>query len=132
MVPSPKFVTQTKRPSLDAIAQQTSLRVSATEPETGRSEAPSRLYDEAAALPTAPPKASVTTSVEPAKSKPYGVAPTDGFATGSPSSPSSPTANVVIPSVPRSVTTSVRPSGLKATWAGSVSGRLSGRVELSS
>src|SRR3982750_1788080 len=76
MVPAPKFGTQAIRPSAEAIPQQTSLRPFFTDGLTGAS-APSRRYDEAAASPASPPKASVTTSTSPAKSNPYGVTPAD-------------------------------------------------------
>ena len=70
-------------------AQQTSLRVSATDALTGASSPrPASEYDEAAALPTSPPNASVTTTEPFAKSKPYGVAPEDGIVAGPSASPS--------------------------------------------
>ena len=111
-------------------AQQTSLRVLATEPLTGsRRPAPSE-YDEAAAAPASPPNASVTTSEPPAKSKPYGVAPEDGdrlrpLGEAVARRPS----KVLMLFVPRSVTTSMRPSGLNAICAGSASRALSVRCE---
>jgi hypothetical protein len=112
-------------------AQQTSLRVSATEALSGSSRPALSEYEEAAAAPISPPKASVTTTASPAKSKPYGVAPDEAIVSGPAASPVSSTANVLIEFVPRSVTTSVRPSGLKAIWAGSASAA-SGRTEPSS
>ena len=80
-----------------------------------------RAYDDAAALPTSPPKASVTITEPFAKSNPYGVAPEDGIVAGPSAMPFSPTENVLIEFVPRSVTTSVLPSGLNAICAGSAS-----------
>ena len=101
-------------------AQQTSLRESATEALTGSSRGSE--YEDAAALPTSPPNASVTT-IEPfAKSNPYGVAPEDAIVCGSCARPCSSTAKALIEFVPRSVTTSVRPSGLNAICAGSAPG----------
>ena len=78
----------------------------------------------------APPKASVTT-IAPSgvKSKPYGVFPEDLIVAGPVAMPRSSIANALMLSVPRSVTTRVRPSRLKATWAGSASSPLSGRAE---
>jgi hypothetical protein len=65
-------------------AQQTSLRVSPTDPLTGFSSPGAAIaYDEAAALPMSPPNASVTTCAPPSvKSKPYGVCPADGIVDG--------------------------------------------------
>src|SRR4029079_14084324 len=108
-----------KRPSRVAAAQQTSLRVSATDSLTGARRPPETAYDEAAALPSVPPKASVTITAPSAKSKPYGVAPEDAIVVGPSASPSPPIANELIAFVPRSVTTRVRPSGLNETCAGS-------------
>src|SRR4051794_21815055 len=59
IVPSPKLVTNTVRPSLLIAAQQTSLRVLPTGPLSGASCAgPPSLYDEADALPACAPAAS--------------------------------------------------------------------------
>src|SRR3954465_12020254 len=62
IVPSPKLVTNTVRPSLLIAAQQTSLRVFPTGPLGGGGGAGARSrYDEAEALPACAPAASVTT-----------------------------------------------------------------------
>ena len=74
----------------------------------------------------------MTTSVPPAKSNPYGVAPEAAMVAGPSAMPSAPTAYVLMEFVPRSVTTSVLPSGLNAICAGSAESALSGRVESSS
>ena len=112
-------------------AQHTSLRVSATEPLTGASSPLSvSEYEDAAAAPTAPPNASVTIIAPAAvKSNPYGVLPEDLIVVGPAASPRSSTAYVLMLSVPRSVTASVRPSRLNETWAGSASAALGGRSE---
>jgi hypothetical protein len=97
-------------------AQQTSLRVSPTELLSGAST-PGAVseYDEAAASPTLPPNASVTITSPPGvKSKPYGVFPLAAIVAGPVARPSASTVYVLMLSVPRSVTTSVVPSALKA------------------
>jgi hypothetical protein len=112
-------------------AQQTSLRVSPTEPLTSESSwGPDRRYDDTEAAPISPAAASVTTRT-PARvnSKPYGVAPEDGNTVGPSAEPSGATAYALMLSVARSVTTSVPPSGLNPIWAGSASGRLSSRPD---
>jgi hypothetical protein len=63
------------------------------------------------------------------KSNPYGVFPVARMVAGPLARPSSPTVYALMLSVPRSVTTRVRPLLLKATWAGSASSALSGRTE---
>src|SRR6266545_1953169 len=121
IVPSPKFVTKTVRPSLLITAQQTSLRVLGTAPLTGASCAgPPSLYEEADALPTCAPAASVTTRTPSGvTSKPYGVAPDEPYVTLSCATPAPSTANAWMLSA-RSVTSNVRASGLNATCAGSL------------
>src|SRR5947208_8585386 len=130
MVPSPKLVTKTVRPSLLIAAQQTSLRVLPTAPLTGASLAgPSSRYEDAEALPTWAPAASVTTTTPSARiSKPYGVAPDERCETLSRPTPSPSTANAWMLSDARSVTSSVRPSGVNATCAGSLP-EPSGRID---
>src|SRR5207245_603779 len=76
-------------------------------------------YEEAAALPSSPPKASVTTIAPSTKSNPYGVAPDEGIVAGPSAKPRSSTVKALMLFVPRSVTTSVRPSGLTEICAGS-------------
>src|SRR5262245_41272193 len=117
--PSAKLVVNAYRPSSVATAQQISLRPLPIERETGVASPASNRYDDAAALPFAAPNASVTTSVSPANTKPYGVGPEDSETRASPSRPASPTGNCTIASAPRSVTTTLAPSGAKPTWAGS-------------
>src|SRR2546430_11270990 len=97
IVPSPKFVTNTVRPSLLTTAQHTSLRVLGTAPLTGASSAPPlRVYDDADAFPTSAPAASVTMTVPSGvKSNPYGVAPEEGYVTGACAIPSPSTANAL-------------------------------------
>jgi hypothetical protein len=57
--------------------------VSATEALTGASRpGVASEYEEAAALPISPPKASVTMTEPLAKSNSYGVAPDDGIVAG--------------------------------------------------
>jgi hypothetical protein len=87
-------------------------------------------YEDAAAAPTAPPNASVTIIASAAvKSNPYGVLPEDLIVVGPAARPRSSIAYVLMLSVPRSVTASVRPSRLNAICAGSASSVLSGRSE---
>src|SRR5437773_1902738 len=87
--PSAKLVVNAYRSSLLTIAQQISLRPFPTDRETAERPSSPTTYDEAAALPRAAPKASVTTSV-PAlvNANPYGVGPADGISRDSPRSPS--------------------------------------------
>jgi hypothetical protein len=75
-------------------------------------------YDDAAAAPNCPPNASVTTSVSPAKSKPYGVWPDDGNTIERFGSPSASSAIETIELPARSVTISDSPCGANAIWAG--------------
>ena len=111
-----------KRPSLVTTAQQISLRPFPSERVAGSTARLPSLYDEAAALPFSARNASVTTSVPSlVKAKPYGVGPDEGWTNGSSSRPSGSTGKAAIASAPRSVTTSVEPSGLNPTWAGSAS-----------
>jgi hypothetical protein len=63
------------------------------------------------------------------KSKPYGVFPVELIVAGPAAQPSSSIAYALMLSVPRSVTTIVRPSTLKEICAGSTSAALSGRTE---
>jgi hypothetical protein len=127
IVPSQKFVTYAWRSSGETAAQQTSLRVLGTGPLTMlRRPGRSSRYDDAEAAPTCPPAASVTMRLPvEVNSNPYGVAPAEATMARAPALPSAAIANVVKLSVPRSLTTSVAPSGLNATCAGSASGALS-------
>ena len=91
-----------------------------TEAVTGVALPSWMVYDEAAAAPFSARNASVTINAPLlVNANPYGVGPDDGRDCGAPSRPSTPTANDVIESVPRSVTTSVPPSRENPTCAGS-------------
>jgi hypothetical protein len=115
---------KTNRPSAVTTAQQISLRPFPSERVTGASSPPETRYEDAAAAPFSARNASVMIRREPSgvNANPYGVAPDEGKARISPRRPSGPTVNTAIESVPRSVTTTCRPSGVNAIWAGSAVG----------